>query len=386
MIKNILIIALNENWTGISRLPSGLERAGFESYALCPKNSYLAKTKYLKASIKYPTFSYSRSKLIYLWMVYAFWLYRPDMVIPGDEDALLALQNLANRLERVPYLNFISKIVRKSLPAKEHDFLLLSKSELQKKCFEWGLRTPKNIIVTDLSAALHSAKELGYPLVIKHDAGYGGSGVFICKDDADVREHFQKIKHVSLLVEIKEKIKNLFFISIFSNEKNISLQQFIEGQVGQAPFCAQEGDVFAFNPMVRIKTYPGSTGPASVSAGIKNVDIEHFVRTVAGNLKYTGFGSLEYIINLHDGLLYIIELNPRPTPTCHMSNQVVTNDLCEMFYKGLNGQALTYKDYTPYTVAMFPGEKRRDPQSEFLKSAFHDVPLDDPKLLEALNK
>ena len=37
MTKKILIIALAKDWTGISRLPSGLKRAGFEVAALCPK-------------------------------------------------------------------------------------------------------------------------------------------------------------------------------------------------------------------------------------------------------------------------------------------------------------------------------------------------------------
>jgi hypothetical protein len=35
---------------------------------------------------------------------------------------------------------------------------------------------------------------------------------------------------------------------------------------------------------------------------------------------------------------------------------------------------------------MFPGEKRRDPNSEFLKTAFHDVPEEDQVLFKALNE
>ena len=95
MKKTVLIIALNENWTGISRLPSGLSRAGFKVFALCPKKSLIAKTKYLANTILYPTFTYSRSKLVFIWMIFAMLKFRPDVVLPGDEDAILAMQELA---------------------------------------------------------------------------------------------------------------------------------------------------------------------------------------------------------------------------------------------------------------------------------------------------
>ena len=36
------------------------------------------------------------------------------------------------------------------------------------------------------------------------------------------------------------------------------------------------------------------------------------------------------------------------------------------------------------TVALFPGEWARDPSSAYLSGAYHDVPWDDPPLVEAL--
>jgi hypothetical protein len=103
MTKKILIVALNTHWTGISRLPSGLVRAGFQVFAFCPKKSYLAQTKFLDDSILYPTFTYSRSKIVYLGMLFSIIFFKPDFVIPGDEDAVFAFQNLANFLEKIPF-------------------------------------------------------------------------------------------------------------------------------------------------------------------------------------------------------------------------------------------------------------------------------------------
>ncbi|MGZ3773922.1 MAG: ATP-binding protein [Bdellovibrio sp.] len=353
--------------------------------ALCPKNSFLAKTKFLNRLIRYPAITYSRSKIIYIWILFTILFLKPDLIVPGDEDTILALQKISNATEGLPFLNFISKLIRKSLTPKEFDNIILSKSEFQTKASEWGVRTPKNIIIKDVEEAVQASLTLGYPVVLKHDSGYGGSGVFICQNENDVRNHFSIIEESSFSQKLRATLKRLFFVSIFNHDKKISIQQFISGQVGQAPFCSQNGKIFAFNPMLRLHTFPGKTGPASVSQGFENVDIKQFVETVAKKLNYTGFGSLEYMVDEKTGLLYAIELNPRPTPTCHMSAELVNNDLCEAFYNGLNKLPIRNNSFKPYTIAMFPGEKKRDAHSKYLKEAFHDVPHDDPELYRALD-
>jgi len=385
MYKKVLIIALNENWTGISRLPSGLDRAGFEVYALCPRKSFLAKTKYLKKAILYPTFTYSRSKLIYCWIVISILYFKPDLIVPGDEDSILALHSISNFFENIPFFFRISKIIRHSLTPSSFDSIILSKSDFQEQCKKWGLRSPENIILEDVSDALKNAKLFGYPVVLKHDSGYGGSGVYICENELDIKKHYFQIEKNKKFKNFKVYFKKMFFVSIFNHDNKISLQQYIEGQVGQSPFCAKNGEVFAFNPMIRRETYPGKTGPASVSEGYQNEDIEGFVKTVAENLQYTGFGSLEYMIENKTKKLFIIELNPRPTPTCHISNKFLTNDLCETFFKGLNLIPRDIRPFAPYSLAMFPSEKKRDPESPYFLTSYHDIPHDDPYLFRALD-
>lgn len=386
-LKNkILIVALNENWTGISRLPFGLNKAGFKTYALCPKKSYLAKTKYLQDSLLYPTFTYARSKIIYLWIIISFFYFHPDIIIPGDEDAILALHNLANFLSPFPYLNFISKKIRESMTQKKDDTLILSKSLFQKRCQPLGIRTPKNIVVDDLENAIAAAAILGFPLVIKFDGGYGGSGVHLCHDQKEMTTLFLNLKKEKNKINLKKIFKSLFFISIFISENKISLQQYIEGMVGQAPFCAYQGKIFAFNSMLKLKTFPGKIGPTAVAQGIEDRDIKNFIYLIAQELNYTGFGALDFIVDEKTGLSYVIEMNPRPTPTCHLGEEALPNDLCKAFFQGLNNLPVLTNPFRPYTIAMFPNEKRRDPESEFIKNFYHDVPQNDPLLFQALNK
>jgi hypothetical protein len=355
-------------------------------FALCPENSFLAKTKFLKDAIRYKTFTYSRSKLIYLRILHAIIHFKPDLIIPGDEDTILALQNVASIIKHLPFLNSIYRTIRKSLADEKFDHLVLSKSDLQQKCIEWGVRTPKNKIVKTSIEACEVAKQIGYPVVIKHDSGYGGSGVVICDSEEVLLAHFKQIENVSLLAKIKAHIKDMLFVSILRPNGVISIQQFIKGEIGQSPFCAFNGEVIATNPMQKVHTYPGKTGPSSVLKGIEDKDIENFVKIIAKNLNYNGFGSVDYMISEDNQLLHVIELNPRPTPTCHMQSNHVTNDLCEAFACGLKAIPYVPKKFWPFTVAMFPGEKKRDPKSPYLTNSYHDIPVDDPELEKALDR
>lgn len=194
----------------------------------------------------------------------------------------------------------------------------------------------------------------------------------------------QKVEKTSLVKVFKYYFKTLFFASAVNNESGISIQQYIHGVTGQSPFCSKDGVVFAVNPMLKRETYPGRTGPAAVSEGFDNKEIEVFVHKVAKELSFNGFASLEYIVEEKSGLPYVIELNPRPTPTSHFDAKIAVYDLCECFFRGLNQMTIEKKEFRSYTIAMYPTEKRRDPNSHYLKTAYHDIPLNDPELYAAI--
>ncbi|XGC79504.1 ATP-grasp domain-containing protein [Bdellovibrio bacteriovorus] len=379
MVKKVLIVALAEKWTGISRLPGGLKRAGFDVYAFAPKNSYLAKTSFLDRKILYPTFTYARSKIVYLGIIFAILRLRPDLIIPGDEDALLALQALVK-------LPLVGKKITRSLPGYKDRSVLLSKSKFVAKCAEWGVRVPKNIQVQNLEEALKAAPLLGFPLVLKYDFGYGASGVEVCHSEEQLKRSLLSTQKVSFAAKFKKLIKGFLFVVPKEEENGLSLQQYILGQVGLAPFCSKEGVVLAVNPMLKHKTYPGATGPSSVVVGVDNQEIHQAIRTVAKNLSYTGFGSLDFIVEEKTGDAYVIELNPRPVPTVHFDSELCAQDLCQAFYNGLNKVDMPTPQFKAFTIALFPNEKRRDPQSPYLTQSYHDIPKNDEKLKEALDR
>ncbi len=384
MAKKVLIVAVNKDWMGISRLPSGLSRAGFITYAVCPKGSYISKTKYLAGVVCFPVFSTYRSKIFYFPLFYSILRFRPDHIIPGDEEALLALQKFSNFMERIPFLNKISKIIRRSLTKKENDKKFFSKSIFINHCHSWGVNVPLNFQINKVDEAIRAGRKLGFPVVLKLDEGYGGTGVFICSDEKELIKKVTNALEYSLLNEIKFLLRRFFFITLFDKQLKISLQKYIKGVAGLAPFYARNGVLLASNPMLRLETYPNSIGATSVSRGFYNEDVIKYVETVVRNLSYNGFGSLDFMVDEKTNEIFVIELNPRPTPCTHFSSSLVTHDLCDIFYRGFNQKDIQTKKIKDFTVAMFPYEKIRDPESPYLKEAFHDIPIDDPHLLKVL--
>lgn len=70
-------------------------------------------------------------------------------------------------------------------------------------------------LVKDVDVAVETAKQIGYPVMIKSTAGGGGMGLVVCKDEGEVREKFMS-------TQARAKVRLRFILSIDRNlSKNI---------------------------------------------------------------------------------------------------------------------------------------------------------------------
>ncbi|MGA7475394.1 MAG: hypothetical protein WBW60_21860, partial [Candidatus Sulfotelmatobacter sp.] len=99
-------------------------------------------------------------------------------------------------------------------------------------------------------------------------------------------------------------------------------------------------------------------------------------------LGLSGLYGFDFMLEVDTGNAYIIEINPRATQVGHLSLGP-GHDLPEALYAALSGKAVqpaekvTEKD----TIALFPQEWIRDPESAFLQSGYHDVPWEEPEFV-----
>jgi hypothetical protein len=96
---------------------------------------------------------------------------------------------------------------------------------------------------------------------------------------------------------------------------------------------------------------------------------------------------LDFMIEETTGDHYLIEMNPRATPLSHL--QLGTGrDLISALYAQLSGARTREKTLATDvdTIAYFPQAWHWDPKSELLQSSFHDVPWEEPELVQELSR
>ena len=174
--------------------------------------------------------------------------------------------------------------------------------------------------------------------------------------------------------------------SWFSHDRTTIASQFIKGKCATSLAAVVEGKMLAILTAEVEQTYLDSKGPASV---VKLTGNEEMRRVSTAMLKHwglTGLIGFDFILD-ETGQAWLLECNARSTPLSHLGAKV-GNDLCAALLRGLTSASPASDTPAPkeLLVAHFPQEMWRSQESPYLKQAFHDVPLEDPPLLEAFKR
>jgi len=369
-----LIFLLSPKWMGISRLPQSLLRAGFQVATLSPAGSFLSKTRYAHRHV---VMSPKANVLEFLLGVIGD--AKPDLIIPGCEAAVHFLHQLergyfegdSSDVYKNSDIASVRALVRRSLGAPENYSVALSKHALLAKARVVGLRAPEELEVYSVQDALAFAQTHGYPVVLKKEYGAAGRGVRICNNDA----------------EIKAGLQALATIFTRPESSRVMVQQFIRGYPVMQVFSAMSGKILERMTVVKEFCHPAPTGPSCVVRFIEAPEMNEITNTLLAALGFSGYGSLEFIVDENSQLAFLMEMNARPCPISHLGH-LVGRDITRALYCHLTGDHYeqTMPSNNPERIALFPQEWLRDPQSPLLTQIYHDVPWDDPELLRALTQ
>jgi hypothetical protein len=123
-------------------------------------------------------------------------------------------------------------------------------------------------------------------------------------------------------------------------------------------------------------------GPSSVVRVIADAAMETAMRRVVKRIGVTGFCGFDFMEG-EDGTPLLIEMNPRPTQLVHLALGP-GRDLVAAYAREVLGMA-EVEDRTRLvsgdTIAVFPQELQRDPESAWLRSGYSDVPWESPELV-----
>jgi carbamoylphosphate synthase large subunit len=249
-----------------------------------------------------------------------------------------------------------------------------------------GLRIPHTIHVgapAELSAWLRQAC---LPAVIKIDGTWGGQGVAIVRTHNEARHAFDVMAARpsigNALVRVLLDRDPSVLRSVLGNARHtVSVQAFIQGAPANRAVACWQGEVLAGISVEAISTqHP--TGPATVVRVIHNPEMTVAVERLVRRLGVSGLWGVDFVLDAATGAATLIEMNPRATPICHLSVGA-GQDLPVALHAQLLGQAPapTVAAIQGETIALFPGEWRRDPASVHLHSGRHDVPWQEPELV-----
>ena len=364
----ILIFTMATDWPAAARLAGALHEAGCAVLACCPERAFLSATRYLDRCVTVADgVEFGALAQILISLIES---ERIELVIPGDDFAIWLMHRLRQDLRRLHPAASVTATIDRSLCRWDRQAELELKSRLPEAAAALGLRIPAQIADPDWAQAMDFATVNGAPVVVKLDRTWGGAGVRICADEAALQEALGYVPPA--LQALGAPVRR-------------TLQRYIPGRTAIAVLVAWQGRLLAGFAADKLHCHPEQTGPSTVIQRIDHPDLMAAAAKLIEYFGFTGFADIEFRLEEGSGAPYLLEINPRAQPFCHLGRRFGA-DLCAALKAALTGapNPAPIPIADPRPVALFPNEWCRDPASRYLTEAYHDVPWQDPGLLERL--
>ena len=359
-----------------ARIAMALAEVGCEVSVVATGKHPVQKTTFIRRNFAYSALRPLSS------LVHAIATTKPDLIIPCDDRSVEHLHQLHVRCSVKDLTLPLERLVENSLgdPASfpivtsRYDFLMTASRE--------GIRVPATRLISSLDDLREWRSERPFPWVLKADGTWGGRGVRLAYKFEDATKYFDKL---SRPCDFRRAIKRRFINrdSFYLREwwlgraPKIVAQRFIDGRPANCAVFCSKGEVLA-SIAVEVVSASGLTGPASVVRVIEGQEMMQAAAAIASRLRLSGFFGLDFVLD-EAGASYLLEINPRCTPPCHLSVGD-GRDLVRALWKQLSGQTAPARRIQTENrmIAYFPQAWLEN--SEFLHSSFHDVPEGEPEL------
>ncbi|MGA2794538.1 MAG: ATP-grasp domain-containing protein [Roseiarcus sp.] len=227
----------------------------------------------------------------------------------------------------------------------------------------------------------------GLPAVLKLDGSSGGLDVILVRNGAAISTAFLKMRlRRSALRRLKAAIFSGDVEPLFAHQRTpaggVSVQSFVAGRLANCAIACWRGEVLA-SIAVEVVRHRAPFGIATVVRPVEGQALIAAARSIARHLQLSGLCGFDFVLDDDKKQAKLIEINPRATQIDHLS-WGAGNSLPSALRRALSGQTIEagIAAEPPGEIALFPQEWQRDPHSQFLSSAFHDVPYEEPELIK----
>ncbi|HEX8817747.1 MAG TPA: ATP-grasp domain-containing protein [Terriglobales bacterium] len=365
-----------------ARLAIAMAEAGFEVSALCPPAHPLRKANTVSRAYSYqgltPLKSFTR----------AIEASKPVLVIPGDDLATCHLHELHRKTKQQAHGSAVCALIERSIGSPASYRLVGERATFIQIAQDEGIRAPRTAVISTDADLRRWISRTGLPVVLKANGSSGGDGVRIADTAEGAHRAFHKLQAPPLLARAAKRSlidhdHSLMAPSLLRRGRVVNAQEFIDGREATSAVACWNGKVLAglhFEVLEKIS----SLGHATVLRRIDHPEMSAAVAKIAQRLNLSGLYGFDFMLAAATGDAYLVEINPRTTQVGHLS-MGEGRDLPAALFAAVNGQPSrpSARVIENDTVALFPQEWIRDAASPYLRSAYHDVPVQSPELVEA---
>jgi hypothetical protein len=316
----------------------------------------------------------------------------PDLIIPCEDRVVQHLHQLCWQFRtRGSPQDGVASLIERSLGPPSSYPIVSARYPLLQLAKAEGIRVPSTCLLQTPEDLSRWQTKHALPWVLKADGTWGGSGVRVAETPQDAEAMFHILKSpCGLKRALKRALVNRdsFYLRDWwqACSRAVIVQAFIPGRPANCAVACWEGEVLAqMGVEVLATTQP--TGPASVVRRVDNAEMVRAAERIARQLHLSGFFGLDFMIETGSRQTYLVEMNPRCTPLCHIPG--AGPDMIAALWSRLAGRPFAA---TPATaarsehevIAYFPQE--RNLNSELLKLRLQDFPHGEPELAQALSR
>lgn len=382
-MKPTVLVAATTRWVSTARLATALSKAGCNVSAVCPPGHPIKKISAVQQIHRYdgltPLVAFAE----------AIAATKPDLVVPGDDLAARHLHDLYRReRHNTKTGGTICGLIERSLGAPESFDVVFARTAFIKAAEAEGVRVPKTEVIASAADLRKWADRIGFPTVLKADGTSGGEGVRTVHSLEEAERVLRALQAPPLLARagkraLMDRDRTLIWPSLLRRGHVVNAQAFVAGREATSAVACWNGVVLAglhFEVLAKRK----SLGPATVLRIIENAEMSAACEQMVRKLNLSGLVGFDFMVESQTGNAYLIEINPRATQAGHLTLGP-GRDLPAALYAAVSGQTVreTPKVTENDTIAIFPHEWIRNPESAFLRSGYHDIPWEEPDLIRA---
>ncbi len=195
-----------------------------------------------------------------------------------------------------------------------------------------GLKQPVNATVTSAEQAVVKANEIGYPLVVRPSYVLGGRAMEIVGDESSLRRY------------MKEAVK-------VSNDSPVLLDHFLDRAIEIDVDVISDGEQVVIGGIMQhieqAGIHSGDSACSLPAYSLSKDVLEEIRRQVTVMAEELGvIGLMNTQLALQDGVVYVIEVNPRASRTVPFVSKAIGTSLASVAAKVMMGRKLSELGFT----------------------------------------